>query len=92
VTEVWVARLRPPPGQDVDALLAGSHGLDVWERAADHLLVAAAENQLAELERRGLAQVERLDTRAEFIRRSARGRPPDLDGDHEQRAGPGTGR
>ena len=67
MTEVCrVARLRPTSGQDVAGLLAVSHGLDVWERGADHLLVAATEDQLAELERRGLAVVERVDTRAGY--------------------------
>lgn len=35
-------------------------GLDVWERRDDSLIVAASEAQLAELERRRLAWVERL--------------------------------
>jgi hypothetical protein len=37
-----------------------SLGLDVWERRDDGLIVAASEAQLAELERRRLAWVERL--------------------------------
>ena len=37
-----------------------SLGLDVWERHEDGLIVAASEAQLAELERRRLAWVERL--------------------------------
>jgi len=43
-----------------------SLGLDVWERAPDHVLVAATEDQLAELERRRLATVERLGTVQEY--------------------------
>jgi hypothetical protein len=35
-------------------------GLDVWERHDDGLIVAASEAQLAEVERRRLAWVERL--------------------------------
>ena len=41
-------------------------GLDVWERRGEVLLVAASELQLSELERRRLAEVERLSTVAEF--------------------------
>lgn len=62
----WVARLTPMPHGSVDALLDLPLGLDVWERHADALVVAAEEAQLAELERRHLAQVERLSTVAEF--------------------------
>jgi hypothetical protein len=54
------------PHGSVDALLDLPLGLDVWERHADALVVAAEEAQLAELERRHLAQVERLSTVAEF--------------------------
>jgi hypothetical protein len=77
----WVARLRPTPGTAVDALLALPIGLDVWERQGEVLVVAASEMQLAELERRRLAQVERLSTVTDFEaharRRSTheRGRP-----------------
>jgi hypothetical protein len=68
----WVARLTPPPGGSVDALLALPLGLDVWERHADVLVVAASDTQLAELERRRLARVERLSTVAEFQARAQR--------------------
>jgi hypothetical protein len=61
-----VARLRPAAELGVDGLLAMSLGLDVWERAPDHVLVAATEDQLAELERRRLATVERLGTVQEY--------------------------
>jgi hypothetical protein len=38
----------------------------VWERHADALVVAAAESRLAELERRRLADVERILPRAHY--------------------------
>ena len=53
----------------MDGLLAMALGLDVWERGPDHILAAATESQLAELERRRLASVQRLGTRAEYERR-----------------------
>ena len=70
--ERWVARLRPTPGTAVDALLALPMGLDVWERHGDVLVVAASELQLSELERRRLAQVERLSTVTAFEARARR--------------------
>ncbi len=72
----WVARLTPTPGSSVDALLALPLGLDVWERHADVLVVAASDIQLAEVERRRLAQVERLYTVAEFQARVQRRTDP----------------
>jgi hypothetical protein len=66
----WVARLTPMPRGSVDALLNMPLGLDVWERHADALVVAADEAQLAELERRRIARVERLLTVAEFQARA----------------------
>jgi hypothetical protein len=60
------------PGSSVDALLDMSLGLDVWERHADMLVVAATEAQLSELERRRLARVERLSTVTEFQARAQR--------------------
>jgi hypothetical protein len=68
----WVARLIPTLNSSVDALLHMPLGLDVWERHADALVVAASEAQLSELERRRLAQVERLSTVAEFQARAQR--------------------
>ena len=63
----WVARLTPAASiGSVEALLKMSTGLDVWERHPDCVVAAASELQLAELERRRLAQVERLCTVAEF--------------------------
>jgi len=75
----WVARLRPAPGISIDALLALPMGLDVWERDDDTLVVAASETQLAELEPRRLARIERLSTVAEFEAR-ARRRSTDTEG------------
>jgi hypothetical protein len=50
----------------VDDLLRIPLGLDVWGRHAEMLEVAATEAQLQEVERRRLAQVERLETVAEY--------------------------
>ena len=68
----WVARLRPMPNSSVEALLGMPLGLDVWERHADMLVVAATEAQLSDLERRRLARVERLSTVTEFQARAQR--------------------
>jgi hypothetical protein len=68
----WVARLTPTAVSSVDELLRTSMGLDVWERQKDWLVVAASEGQLSELERRGLAQVDRLSTVADFQARAER--------------------
>jgi hypothetical protein len=65
----WVARLIPTPGSSVETLLRLPLGLDVWERQAEALVVAASEGQLAEVERRRLARVERLSTVAEYLAR-----------------------
>jgi hypothetical protein len=62
----WVARLTPVAGRSVEDLLRLSLGLDVWERGADALVVAAPESRLAELERRRLAHVERWGTPAQY--------------------------
>jgi hypothetical protein len=67
----WVARLIPTLNSSIDALLHMPLGLDVWERHADALVVAASEAQLSELERRRLAQVERLSTVAAFAARAS---------------------
>jgi hypothetical protein len=64
--EVWIARLTPSAGSSVDQLLTVPLGLDVWERHADSLVVAATEAQLGELERRGMAEVERWSTREQY--------------------------
>ena len=62
----WVARLTPPEGGSVADLLGLPLGLDVWERHAGSLVVAAPESTLAELERRGLARVERWVTQQQY--------------------------
>lgn len=65
----WVARLAPAAGHSIDELLRLPLGLDVWERRPQSLIVAATESQLAEIERRRLAAVERIETVAEFLSR-----------------------
>ena len=64
-----VARLTPTAGSSVATLLGLPLGLDVWERRADALVVAAPESRLVELERRRLAHVERWGTPAEYLAR-----------------------
>jgi hypothetical protein len=66
----WMARLTPMLHGSVDALLNMPLGLDVWERHTDALVVAASDAQLSEIERRHIAQVERLSTVAEFQARA----------------------
>jgi hypothetical protein len=82
--QTWVARLTPAAGCSVATLLGLGLGLDVWERHADFLVVAARESRLAELERRRLAHVERWATptqyQAQMLNRSAsrdHGQPED---------------
>ena len=60
--EPVVARVTPEAGSSVAKLLGMPLGLDVWERHADFLVVAAPESRLAELERRRLARVDRIAT------------------------------
>ncbi|RFU19193.1 hypothetical protein [Geodermatophilus marinus] len=74
----WIARLTPPADGTVTALLDLPLGLDVWERHPDALVVAAPEGVLADLERRGLARVQRWATREEY--EAQPGAPP-ADGD-----------
>jgi hypothetical protein len=73
--EPVVARLTPETGSSVEQLLGTSLGLDVWERHADFLVVAAPESRLAELERRRLARVERWATAAQYVAQMQH-RPP----------------
>ena len=68
----WIARLTPTAGSSIELLLSVPAGLDVWERHADSLVVAATDDQLLELERRRLAEVERWSTREEFEARARR--------------------
>lgn len=70
----WVVRLIPSPDSNVNELISMALGLDVWERHSDHLIAAASDRQLAEIERRNLARVERLCTVAEFISRQKQSR------------------
>jgi hypothetical protein len=72
--QTWIARLTPMPGTSVAALLGMPLGLDVWERHAGFLVVAAPESLLAELERRRLATVDRWATRHQYEAQMA-GRP-----------------
>ena len=78
-----IARVTPEAGSSVAKLLGLPLGLDVWERHADFLVVAAPESRLAELERRRLAHVERWATARQYqaqMQRSA-GRDHDRRGD-----------
>jgi hypothetical protein len=67
--EPVVARVTPEAGGSVAKLLGMPLGLDVWERHAHFLVVAAPESRLAELERRRLAHVERWATTADYVAR-----------------------
>jgi hypothetical protein len=79
--QTWIARLTPTVGGSVETLLAIPIGLDVWERHPNYLLVAATESQLAELERRRLARVERWSNREQFEAQTRHTRTgPDDDG------------
>ena len=80
--EPVVARVVPEAGSSVADLLGMSLGLDVWERHADFLVVAAPESRLSELERRRLARVDRWATAADYMTRMQT-RPPAEDGGGE---------
>jgi hypothetical protein len=71
----WIARLTPAADSSVAALLGLPFGLDVWERHAGSLVVAAPESCLAELERRRLATVERWATREQYVAEMERREP-----------------
>ena len=79
--EPVVARVTPESGSTVARLLGMPLGLDVWERHADFLVVAAPESRLAELERRRLARVDRWATAAEYMARMQERPPTEDDGD-----------
>jgi hypothetical protein len=64
-----VARLRPLPPLGIEEIIRMPLGLDIWERHTEELVVAASEGQLQELQRRRLAEVERLCTVREFVNR-----------------------
>jgi hypothetical protein len=68
----WVARITPLPGRSLPELLGMPLGLDVWERHAGYLVVAAPEDRLADLERRRLATVERWTTTERYAERMTR--------------------
>ena len=78
--QIWIACLTPSAGSSLAALLDLRLGLDVWERRAGSLVVAAPDSTLTELERRRLARVERWETREQHQERMRdrpdRGRPP----------------
>ena len=80
--EPVVARVTPAPGSSVAELLGMSLGLDVWERHADFLVVAASESRLGELERRRLARVDRWATAADHVTQM-QARPPAEDGERD---------
>ena len=65
--ETWIARLTPASGTSVEDLLDMPLGLDVWERHADSLTVAAPDDRLRELERRRVARVSRVITTAQYL-------------------------
>ena len=69
----WIARVTPQAGGIVAALLGMPLGLDVWERHAEFLLVAAPESRLAELERRRIPRVDRWATRGQYEARMREG-------------------
>jgi hypothetical protein len=62
----WLVRLTPVAGRTVDDLLKVPLSLDVWERDTVAIVVAASEQTIVELERRGIAGVERLRTIADL--------------------------
>ncbi|MGY1692022.1 hypothetical protein [Geodermatophilus sp. SYSU D01105] len=86
--EPVVARVTPEAGNTVAELLGMPLGLDVWERSADHLVVAAPESRLRELERRRLARVDRWATAAQYVAQM-RARPPTEDDEPEPPGGGG---
>ncbi len=63
----WIARLTPTTSSSVELLLTLPLGLDVWERHSGHLVVAAPESRLAEVERRRLALVERWVPQEQYV-------------------------
>jgi hypothetical protein len=67
----WVVRLTPPQGRTIRDLLEIPVPLDVWQREATALVAAVPEPALRELERRRLANVERICTTAEYEERAS---------------------
>lgn len=62
----WIVRLTPPAGRTIGDLLQLPLSLDIWQREANALVAAVPEPALRELERRRLADVERICTTAEY--------------------------
>jgi hypothetical protein len=56
----WVVRITPTADWTVDDLLKVPLSLDIWEREAGALVAAVPEQTIAELQRRRIAEVERL--------------------------------
>jgi hypothetical protein len=79
----WVVRLTPCAGRTVDDLLKVQLSLDVWEREADALVAAASEHTISELQRRRIAEVQRLRAVPD-----ANGSEPGPDGRPGRRGGP----
>jgi hypothetical protein len=62
----WVVRLTPLRDRTVDDLLRVPLSLDVWQREEKTIVAAVSEETIAELERRRIAEVERLHTVADL--------------------------
>jgi hypothetical protein len=62
----WVVRLRAPAGRRLDDLLRLGLSIDVWQRQDDAFVAVVSDKTLRELERRRLADVERIGTTAEY--------------------------
>jgi hypothetical protein len=56
-----------PLGLTVDDMLRLRLELDVWERNSDRLIVAADDGVLNEMERTGLARIERISTVRKWV-------------------------
>jgi len=65
----WLARLTPISPLTVTLLLTRLRGVDVWERHAASLVVAAGAGDLLEIDRQQLAKVEWLCTIDEYLSR-----------------------
>jgi len=65
-SERWVARIVPVD-RTVNEFLRRPYGLDIWERQPDALIAAAESTVLDEIERQGLARVERISTLRDYV-------------------------
>ena len=63
-------RLRAPAGCRLDDLLRLGLSIDVWQRQDDAFVAVVTDKALRELERRRLADVERISTAAEYEERA----------------------